>query len=317
MATASRAINGRGDVHPQTRERVARAAQELGFVGRQTRSVAASGRSVGVITDDPAGRFSMGILNGVEDAFDAGGVSVVLCSTRRDPIREQHYINVLLERRIDGVIVIGETTNFRRSISQKLSIPVVYALGASDDPDDISHVPDDVAGGVLATEHLLSLGRRRIAHITGPRNYLSASERLTGVDRALANAGVARTGDVYFGSWWTQQWGRTAAQMLLTAHPEVDAIVCGNDQIAVGAIDVIRASGRAVPEDVSIVGFDNWLIFAEDANPPLTTVDLRLHELGRHAARALFGEGEDAATGRHLHLPELVLRDSATHVVST
>lgn len=308
-------MNGRDDVHPATRRRVLEAAERLSFVtrrGAQSKARTAS-RSIGIITDDPSGRFSMGILNGAEDAFDDGSVSVELCFTRRDPIREQHYISTLVERGVDGVIVIGETSNYRRSITKRLSIPTVYALCTSDDDSDISHGADDVLGGAMATEHLLSLGRRRIAHITGPKDYLAADERSRGVARALDESGLERVGDVLHGTWWTQQWGRTATQMLLATHPDVDAIVCGNDQIAVGAIDVLRASGRTVPGDVSIVGFDNWLIFSEDADPPLTTVDLRLETIGRRAARALFDDGKDSEPGRHLHKPRLVLRESASY----
>lgn len=321
IATASRSLNGREDVHPDTRRRVLDAAEALNFSLRRRTTKPDDGgrdtsrRTVGLLTADPAGRFSMGILNGAEDAFGAGETGVFLCSSRNDPIREQHYIATLLERRIDGLIVIGDTTNYRASIGSKLPIPTVYAFSSSDDPNDVSHVPDDVLGAQMAVDHLLSLGRTRIAHITGPRNYLSASERTLGVTRALEAAGLSLVSEPLYGSWWTQQWGRTAAHMLMASSKEVDAIVCGNDQIAVGVMDTLRELGRNVPSEISVIGYDNWTLFAEEAQTPLTTIDMDLETIGREAARALFrAMDSDYSPGRHLHPPHLVIRESTSAV---
>lgn len=179
VATASKALNGRQDVRASTRQRVLAAAEELAFQPNPLARGLLSGqtRTVGLLTSDSAGRFSIPVLLGAEDAFGAGEMAVLLCDARGDAIREQHHLRALLSRRVDGLIVVGESTNPRPSVSQDLPVPVVYAYAPSEDPSDVSFVPDDVAGAMLAVRHLLALGRRRIAHVTGPLDYKAARPR--------------------------------------------------------------------------------------------------------------------------------------------
>jgi LacI family transcriptional regulator len=315
VATASRSLNERGDVHPRTREQVLNAARELAFTPRSYSRRPKEGRAktVGLLTSDPGGRFSMAVLTGAEDALGAGAIEVLLCASRNDPIREQHYLRNLLQREVDGIIVVGDRTNPRAPLPEFVRVPVVYAFSPSTRASDTSFVPDDIHGGRIAAEHLVSLGRKSIAHITGPLDWLSARERATGVEAALADAGLALVSEPTYGPDWTQQWGRTAMTTLLRQNPEVDGVVCGCDQIAVGAMDVLRQSGRTVPEDVSVVGYDNWLVFAEDSQPQLTTIDMRLESLGHAAALALY-DAMDAATSPGLHRSpcQLVIRDSTS-----
>lgn len=313
LATASRSLNGRSDVHPETRDRVLAIAARLGFAtdrrrpGRSTPPT--DRRSIGLLTSDPGGRFSMAVLTGAEDALGAGEIDVLLCATRNDPIREQHYVRTLVEREVDGIMVVAEWTNPRPALP-RTNIPVVYAFAPSEHPADISIVPDDVQGGRMAVEHLLSLGRRRIAHITGPEHWLSAMERSTGATRAMERAGIELVQPPMFGTDWSQRWGRSAATMLLHSHPDVDGITCGSDQIAVGVMDVLRDNGRVVPEDVSVVGYDNWEVFAADSRPALTSVDMSLQAIGREAALALVDSSRLGA-GRVVRQPgRLVVRDS-------
>ena len=313
LSTASKALNGRDEVSAATRQRVVEVAKEMSFTPSQVARSLLAGRTgtVGLLTSDLEGRFVIPILMGAEDAFGAGEVNVFLCDARGDAIREQYHLRALLNRRVDGIIVVGRQTDPRPSLGHDLPVPVVYAYAPSDDPTDSSLTPDNEAGGRAAVEHLISVGRSRIAHITGEPSYAAARDRVTGSLAALRAAGLEPVGDVMF-SDWSERWGRDATAALLARHPDVDGIVCGSDQIARGALDTLRDLSRSVPEDVAIIGFDNWEILATNARPELTSIDANLQELGRAAALRVFDAiaGEDVAAGT-THLPvKLVIRGS-------
>jgi LacI family transcriptional regulator len=315
IATASRALNGRDEVRSETRDRVLQAAERLSFRPNVLAKGLLKGRTgtVGLLTTDLEGRFSIPIMMGAEDAFGAGQTSVFLCDARRDAIREQHHLQALLSRRVDGLIVVGSSTNERQSMGGDLPVPVVYAYAPSENPADISVVSDNVQGSRLGTEHMLAIGRHRIAHITGEYEYTAARDRATGVIGALGDAGLELAGGrVMFGSW-RESWGRGAVRMLLEQAPDTDAVVAGNDQIARGAIEALREAGRRVPEDVAVMGFDNWSVVTQSSRPEITSIDMQLEELGRLAARRLFaaidGEGQPGAQAVSCRL---VIRGSTT-----
>jgi len=313
LATASKALNGRDDVAPATRRRVVEAADDLSFTPNAMARGLLAGRTgtVGLLTGDLEGRFMIPILSGAEDAFGAGQVNVFLCDARGDAIREQHHLKALLSRRVDGIIVVGRQTDPRPSLGQEIPVPVVYAYAPSDDPRDLSLTPDNYSGGRLAIEHLIATGRTRIAHITGDPSYAAAQDRLAGARAALEAAGLSLVGEPMF-SAWTENWGRDAAAVVLTQHPDVDAIFCGSDQIARGVLDTARDLGRRVPEDLAVIGYDNWELLAGGARPELTSIDANLQQLGRQAAQRVFDaiDGIDIGTGTHQLPVRLVIRGS-------
>jgi LacI family transcriptional regulator len=317
LATASKALNGRAEVRPATRELVIQAAKELSFSpNAAARSLTATrSGTVGLITSDLEGRFSIPIMMGAEDAFGAGRMSVFLCDARGDNIREQHHLDALLSRRVDGIIVVGSNTNPRASIAQNLPVPVVYAYAPSMDPRDLSIVSDNVRAGHLAVEHLVELGRRRIGHVTGDASYSAAQDRAKGVALALEAAGLDPVpGRAMYGQW-NEAWGRGATRLLLERHPDTDAIVCGSDQIARGAIEALTELGRQVPGDVAVVGFDNWNVIASNTRPPLTSVDFGLEKVGRIAAQKLFAAIDGSAESGTIGVePRLVTRGSTTQL---
>ena len=289
IATASKAMNGRSEVRPSTRDRVLVAAEQLGFEPNSLARGLSEGRSgtVGMLTSDLVGRFSLPILMGVEDAFGAGEVSVFLCDARGDAIREQHQVRALLRRQVDGLIVVGSSTNPRPHLDQEIPVPVVYAYAPSEAPTDMSVVGDNVGAGRLAVAHMLHMGRRRIAHIAGDETFTASRDRADGILAELAGVGMPLAGGpLHFGAW-SESWGRTAARLLLAEDPTVDAIICANDQIARGTIEALHRSGVDVPGDVAVMGFDNWDVFAADSDPPLTSIDMNLEGLGRRAAHLL------------------------------
>jgi LacI family transcriptional regulator len=313
IATASKALNGREDVAPATRARVLAAAEQLNFIPNPMARGLLAGRTgtVGLLTSDLEGRFMIPILMGAEDAFGAGQVNVFLCDARGDAIREQHHLKALLSRRVDGIIVVGRQTDPRPSLGQDIPVPVVYAYAPSDDPRDLSLTPDNYTGGRIAIEHLLACGRTRIAHISGDPAYAASQDRLAGARAALAAAGLELVGEPMF-SAWTEHWGRDAAAMLLAQHPDIDAVFCGSDQIARGVLDTARDLGRAVPDDLAVIGYDNWEVLATNSRPELTSVDANLQQLGRQAAQRVFDaiDGVDVGEGTS-HLPvRLVIRGS-------
>ena len=300
-------------MRPETRQRVLDAVEELGFRPNQQAQSLHTGRSwtVGLMTTDGIGRFSTPVLLGAEDALGAGKISVLLCDTRGDAIREQHHLSNLMDRRVDGIIVTGRRTDPRPPLKGVEPIPTVYALSPSTDPDDISVVSDDRSGAQLAIEHLLATGRTRIAHITGPAHHAAARDRARHTLELLEQSAMElATGHVHFGEW-SEAWGRRAAEAVLRTAPDTDAFFCGNDQIARGVADALRENGLDVPGRVSIVGYDNWDVMALASRPPLTTIDTDLSEIGRRAALLLLDAIDaEPAPGLHSVPCRLVVRES-------
>jgi LacI family transcriptional regulator len=289
IATASKALNGRAQVRAETRERVISAAQQLSFTPNALAQGLLMGRSgtVGLVTHDLEGRFSIPILMGAEDAFGAGQLSGFLTDARGDVIRERYQVEALLRRRVDGLIVVGDNTDERPSLGHDLPVPVVYAYAPSSDPLDCSLICDNVGAGRMGVEHLVSCGRSRIAVITGDPTYGASHERVQGAQSALAQAGLEMVGGKALYGSWTEDWGRGAARLLIDHHPDVDAILCGSDQVARGVLDALRERHLEVPGDVAVMGHDNWKVMALGARPTLTTIDMNLEALGRLAAARL------------------------------
>jgi LacI family transcriptional regulator len=311
VGTASKALNGRGSLRAGTVARVRQAAEQLDFRPNPAARGLHAGRTytVGMITTDTIGRFSIPLLIGAEDTLGAGEISVLLCDARDDPIREQHHLKVLLGRRVDGIIVTGRRAGVRAPAGATPGVPVVYAFLASSAPGDCSVVPDEEGGTRLAADHLRTAGRRRIAVVTGPEHHHSARVRARAAASHLAGSG-GLVAPPLFGEW-SEAWGRQAVGLLVARGVEADAVLCGNDQIARGAADGLRAAGLRVPQDVALVGFDNWDVIALASRPPLTSIDMDLEGLGRAAAglllRAIDGE---PSPGVHRHPAKLVIRES-------
>ncbi len=311
VGTASKALNGRGTLRPETRGRVQDVADRLGYQPSSLARSLYTGRSytVGMITSDRIGRFSIPVMIGAEDALGAGEMSVYFCDAREDPIREQHHVRTLLSRGVDGIIVTGRRTEAREPLTGKLPVPVVYVYMSSANPEDCSVVADQVGGAQRAIEHLLSTGRQRIAHVTGPEHHDSARVRADSALRTLADNGLSLVTPPLFGEW-SEQWGRQAVGILSQGAP-FDAVFCGSDQVARGVATALQSAGRRVPDDVAIVGFDNWDVMVNGSQPPLTSIDQDLEGLGRAAAGMLL----DAIDGRPApgvhHRPcRLVVRES-------
>lgn len=309
--TVSKVLNGKPGISSATREKVQSVVREVGFRPNPFVRSLVHGRTgtVGLLTNDLEGRFSLPILMGAEDALGAGELSVFLCDARGDEIREKYHLSALLNRRVDGLIIVGDHGDPRPSLGGDVGVPVIYALGPSLDDADTSVVTDDRKSGEMAAKHLLSRGKTRIGYVGGDL-YRAAESRAEGARDALHEAGLDFVTPPVFGPW-SEAWGRKAAQMLLKSTPEIDGVLCGSDAIARGVIDGTRQFGRVIPNDVAIMGHDNWEVLAAESEPPLSTVDMNLREIGRFAAQLLFEAINGGSNpGQHKVLGRIVSRGS-------
>jgi LacI family transcriptional regulator len=316
IGTASKALNANGRLKQDTIDKVIAAANDLGFRPNamaqslhRTRSM-----TVGVLTTDSFGRFIFPILEALEETLAEHGIAIFMCNATDDPQREQQHVDQLLGKRIDGLLVTARRMDRRPPIAVPgKSMPVIYVFSQTDDPDALCLLPDDRGGAALAVDHLIATGRRRVAHVTGPTEFEAVSLRYQGYLDALTRAGLSPQSDYYRSGAWSEAWGRDAVAQLFGGGAEPpDALFCGNDQIARGAADALRERGLAVPGDVAVVGFDNWDVMALAARPPLSSVDMNLHALGRAAGERLIAMiGGERLAGVERLPCSLVVRQSS------
>ncbi|MCJ9672504.1 MULTISPECIES: LacI family DNA-binding transcriptional regulator [unclassified Neorhizobium] len=309
ISTASKALNNTGRMGDETRERVKRVATDIGFRPNALARGLLSKRSftIGLLTNDTYGRFTLPVMAGVSEALVDHGVSVFLCAIEDDPALGQIHVEAMLDKQVDGIIATGKRMDRSLPVDlSNLSVPVVYAF-TEGTPNSVIFRSDDAHGATLAVEWLQSIGRRRIVHVTGPKDFFSVRER---ADAYSIAAGECQ--QVLYGVW-SESWGHEAVGLLWErAGDKPDALFCGNDQIARGTVDALRERGIKVPEDVSVIGFDNWEIVAAQTRPPLTTVDMELKELGRQAGLTVLAlaEGRSVEPGVRKLPCRLVVRQS-------
>ncbi|GAA2103732.1 LacI family DNA-binding transcriptional regulator [Microlunatus panaciterrae] len=298
ISTASKGLHGKGRMRDDTRDRIIAVARELGFRPNLNASSLTSGRTftVGLLTRDGYGRFTPTLLGGIEDSLTAETSSLLLCDARRDTVRERHYLDALIAKRVDGLIITGRATDPTPHAPRNLPFPVVYAYRTSDDPTDTSVTVDDEHGGYLAGRQLLRQGCRSILHLTGPAHYLAVTERISGARRALAEHGLELPDERVVHLPFDENQAYRSVNRLLERFPDTDGIFCGNDQLGRGVADALTAAGRRVPEDIALVGFDNWTLLAAHTRPPLTSIDMNLYSLGRTVGETMLNSINGSAT---------------------
>lgn len=315
VSTASKALNQLGRMAPDTRERVQRIAQEIGFRPNAMARALVGRRSftLGLITNDTYGRFTLPVAAGLAAAMAERGVSVFLCAVEDDPERARINIEAMEDKQVDGLVIAGKRIDRAPPIGRlPPHVPAVYVNAASP-AGAVSFLPDDEAGAMLATRHLIALGRSRIAHVTGPEDFEAVNRRAAGWRRALSEANLAAGAPLH--GAWSEAFGYDIGRAFRQIFPEgarPDAVFCGNDQIARGLVDALQAGGWRVPEDVAVIGYDNWDIFAQATRPPLTSVDMRLKMLGEAAGVTLLEmiEGKPVSPGIRRMPCHLVIRQS-------
>jgi len=318
IATVSHALSGKRPVSERTRSKIARAADRLGYRPNAIAAAMTTGRTqtLGIVVPDIANPFFGELLGAVERAAAARGYSVIASSSELDPELEARSVRTLVDRRVDALIHLAGSDVPNAALGEVDAGEV--ALVCLD--EELPNLPagsslltvDNAAGGALAARHLCELGHLELGVIGGPAGLPTARARLTGFCRAAVERAVGPPAScIRHAPAYTVEAGRVAALDLLQAAPELTALFCANDLIALGVCAAARELGRRVPEDLSVVGFDDSFVAALVA-PPLTTIRQPVARLGKEAAEVAIDLVEGRRTGPvRLTLPvELVVRGS-------
>jgi LacI family transcriptional regulator len=312
VPTVSRVLNGRNDVAPQTRERVEELLRRHGYRRRASRPRAGASL-VDLVFNDLDSPWAVEIIRGVEDVAHAAGVGTVVSAIHRRSTSTRQWLQNLRGRATDGVILVAsDLAPPVHAELRRLNVPMVLVDPAGVPSLDIPTIgATNWAGGIRATEHLLSLGHRRIGFIAGPPRLLCSRARLDGYRAALEAAGLPMRDELIAPGDFYHESGFSGAATLLDLPEPPTAIFASSDQMAFGAYEAVRRRGLRVPDDVSVVGFDD-LPEARWASPPLTTVRQPLAEMGLLAARTVLrlAQGEPLDTPRVELSTDLVVRDS-------
>ncbi len=310
-STVSRILNGTAVVSNDKKQAVDHAIATLGFVPNPVARGLAGGRtlSVGVVTQTLDSPFFGGALRGIESELSAAGYSPLFVSGHWNTAHEARCIDELRSRRVDGVIVLAGRLGDAALVSLAQNLPVVVTGRSLQAPGLLSLNFDNFEGGRLATHHLLQLGHRRIAFITGDTRHPDARERQRGYRAALEAAGIAPDPALVVPGQYTEDSGRLAVERLLDSRVPFSAIFAANDQMAFGAVLGLHRRRMQVPRDVSVVGFDD-VATATFSIPPLCTVHHPVVEMGQIAARAMLGLLAGETPALQLPGPRLVVRES-------
>jgi LacI family transcriptional regulator len=310
-STVSRILNGTAVVSEAKKAAVDEAVARLGFVPNPMARGLAGGRtlSIGVVTQAIDSPFYGASLRGIEDTLDPAGYSPLFVSGHWDAQKEKRCIEVLLSRRVDGIIVLtGRLTDAAlKSFAQR--VPVVATGRSIKGAGLFSLNFDNREGGRLATQHLIDSGHRKIAFISGDAHHPDASQRLTGYRTALEQAGIAFKPELVVQGDYNEASGLEAVSRLMAKRQKFTAIFAANDQMAIGAAHGLQRHALRVPEDVSLVGFDD-LPSSLYALPPLTTVHQPAYDMGRLAAEALLQLLDGVKPQQTVPSPRLIARDS-------
>lgn len=313
VSTVSRVLNDKDDVAPQTYERVRDVIQRMGYTSSLAARSMRSRRTnvIGLIVPDVADSFSIQVMKGVNQAISELDYDLIIYTSgstkkRSAAEREQYFVSLLNGSVTDGVVIVTPAaTNF------STAAPVVTVDPNNECPECLMIVAANHTGAMTAVEYLIGLGHRRIGFISGRPDLQSAQRRLQGYQDALRQAGIPVDPDLIAAGDFTTETGRLCARNLLSLPDRPTAIFAANDQSAMGTIETASEMGLRVPEDLSVVGFDN-IPEAAYVNPSLTTVDQFIGKMGHVATEALIGLIQGKAMDGDLHTisTQLVVRDS-------
>ena len=318
-STVSRALAGSPLVNDETMARIRELAREMGYspdAGARSLVVGRT-RTVGVVVTSIADPFMAEVVQGIESTAYAHDYSLILASSGSNPEREIASVEMLRSKRVDSVVVASSCVGaLYRDHLQRIGAPVVLLNNhsAQAGPYTFSVTVDNRHGGWLATCHLIQLGRRRIAHVTGPAEHSPSIERIEGYRQALEEAGIPADPELIVRGTGRAEGGEEALKQLLAASRRPDAVFCYNDMTAIGVLRAARSAGLDVPGDLAVVGFDD-IPFSSYVCPPLTTIVQPKFEMGRQAmqmALALMAREDGSESVRDVILKgHLVVRGSS------
>lgn len=331
-SAVSLVLNGRGEgnVAKDSQDRIRQAAAELNY---SPNAIALSlrnqrSRVIGIVSDEVVvSPFDGNIIGGADDVARSRGFVTVVMDTELDADRDEGAVETLLDRQVDGLMYVTVGLKPLDVPQGMLRVPSVLANCYDSSPSGQLHhvIPDEVAGGREATEHLLGLGHRDIAFLAGAEDSPAAPLRVAGHRQALSEAGLLERADRVFLAGWDIDTGFHGAMKLLDGVSPAErptAIMCANDRLAVGVVLAAARLGLSIPEDLSVMGYDDESRIADTMVPSLTTMALPLREMGAAAMTMLLDRIEKAApagavpaeavpTGRETMVPcRLVVRES-------
>jgi LacI family transcriptional regulator len=313
--TVSRVLNSSGYASEETRARVEAAVAELGYVpntlARGLRSKRTNTLAL-VMTDITNPYFTL-IARGVEDTASNSGYTVIFCNTDESEAEEEKYLNILVQKQVDGILLVPACSN-SQSLKFLRSNEIPFVLIDRRVPDTRSDIvrSDSEQGAYNLTRHLIELGHRRIVTITGPQEVSTSLDRASGYQRAMQEAGLADLIEVYYGSF-TQGSGYELTSQALALKPRPTAIFGGNNFISIGIFKALRDAGLTIPEDMSVVGFDD-LPASLLINPILTVAAQPAYEMGSQATELLLRRiaGQLPEASQEIILPtEMIVRRSS------
>ncbi len=313
--TVSRVINNAGYISAETRQKVEAAVSQLGYVPN-TLSQSLRWKQTGMLAlvlTDVTNPFWTTVARGVEDAASEAGYHVILCNTDEFPQKQEEYLTALLQKRVDGMLLVparDDLEDIQRV--QMLKVPLVVLDRRLSQPVADAVRCDSESGAYQLTRLLLERGHRLIALLTGPEHVATATDRVTGYRRALRAAGLDSDGESVFYGAFTIQSGQDMARQALALNPRPTAIFAGNNFIAIGMMQTLREAGILVPEEISVVGFDD-LPASLLLDPFLTVAAQPAYEMGREATNLLIKRlaGDGAQAPQEVVLPvEIVERKS-------
>ncbi|MFD0694455.1 LacI family DNA-binding transcriptional regulator [Paenibacillus sp. GCM10027628] len=316
IATVSNAINGKGKISQKRREEILKVMERLQYQPSLIASALMGKKTftLGLLIPDISNPFFAEIARAIEDQAHQNGYSVIMCSTDNKDERVERYITLLEQKSVDGIIIGTGIENMEiLSLLQNKSIPIAMIAREASALAVDTVVADDFVGGMLAAEHLISLGHRRVAILAENLKVSSSRERIRGFKQGMHDAGISFSDDNIIICEYKVEEGKRGIQELLgrssAEHPT--AIFCCNDLLAIGALQGAKELGLRVPKALSIVGFDNTIL-ATVTDPPLTTVSQPMEQMGKLVFNLLIDnlEKKDGIKQRIVLRPELIIRQS-------
>jgi len=313
-ATVSRALNNKYGVNPKTRSRILQIAKDLNYSPNAIARGLVSSRSytIGLVLPDVTNPYFPAVAAGIEACSQERGYSVFLCNTNWERQREDSYIQLLAERRADGVIIAPVGGSIKEELQSLL--PTVFVSNAPRDTVQSSVVIDNIRGGYLATKHLIECGYKTVGFIGVSEHSMADNDRLEGYRRAFNRYGLEPEARyIKFGDF-RQQTGYNIIRTLIADGNYPEAIFAENDVLAIGILHGIKDSGLKVPEDIALIGFDD-IAFSSYQEFQLSTINQPKEQMGRTAAEILIEKIENSENPppprRVILEPELIIRSSS------
>lgn len=320
VTTVSRALNGYFDVNEKTKQKILAVAKELdyspntlarGLVMKKSKTIGllVSGMSKENVKDN----FTFEVLCGINETASTLGYDLILFNTNTTKQREKTYAQLCRERRVDGAIVQGirKDDPYLKEILES-DIPCVL-IDIPFETDSVGYVTtDNIQGAKKAIEHLIQQGRKNIGMVNGHQGAYVSEERLKGYKEKLTEYNLPIREEWIIDGGFEEAKSESRTYTLLKQHKEIDALFCASDVMALGALKACKRIGKAVPDDISIVGYDN-ITLASYTNPPLTTIGQEIYNIGAEAADLLINMLEGTSTNMRRYVDtQLVVRESTT-----